>query len=107
LGIVSGNRYPDHAAKCPKIASLDMHTPEGIKIFSPLADVKKAYPEVKVSPEDAGSGSDLTVPVPGNAKAAYDFEVTDNLLKLKLNSNECQVRWPVQLCHPAWLRPPF
>ncbi|MEV4315029.1 hypothetical protein [Actinocrispum sp. NPDC049592] len=66
----------------------DMHTPEGVRIHSLAADVTKAYPEVK----DAGSGADLTVPVPGNPQASYVIKFQSGqvlFLDLKLNDTDC------------------
>ncbi len=114
---VGDQPIPGREQACPKVASIklpsgeegdlsisakdgvsyitgggDMHTPEGIKIHSLPADVMKAYPQVKVSPEEAKSGADLTVPVPGNPQASYVIKIQYDqvmFLDLKLNDNEC------------------
>ncbi len=112
---IDTNKQSESAAKCPKTATIDMdgaqgdliispkngvsvinglgvmRTPEGIGIDSPLADVTKAYPEAK-APADTGVYTSLAVPVPGNAKATYEFDFKNKkvfLFHLKLNSNEC------------------
>jgi hypothetical protein len=71
-----------------------MHTPEGIKIDSKLAEVRKAYPRLKNELGDpAFTGVNYT-PVPGNPKAKYRIFIIGgevSYLHLMLANNDCTV----------------
>jgi hypothetical protein len=71
-----------------------MHTPEGIKIDSKLADVRKAYPTLKNALGDPTFTGENFTPVPGNPKAKYRiFVIGDQVayLHLMLADNDCTV----------------
>jgi hypothetical protein len=72
----------------------DMHTPEGIKVDSTLAEVKKAYPKLTNPLGDPHNNGENLAPVPGNPKAKYRiFVVVDKVsyLHLILADNDCTV----------------
>jgi hypothetical protein len=71
-----------------------MHTPEGIKIDSKLADVLKAYPKLKNELGDPKFNGENFTPVPGNPKAKYRiFIIGDEVsyVHLMLADNDCTV----------------
>jgi hypothetical protein len=73
-------------------AGEDMRTPEGVKLGSPLAAVKKAYPQLANSTKDPNYGGENKAPVPGNPKAVYRiFIINDKVvdLDLRLGNNDC------------------
>ena len=72
----------------------DMHTPEGIKIDSKLAEVRKAYPTLKNDQGDPKFNGVNYAAVPGNPKAKYRiFIIGDSVrqLNLMLANNDCTV----------------
>jgi hypothetical protein len=72
----------------------DMHTPEGIKVDSTLAAVKKAYPKLTNPLGDPHNNGENFAPVPGNPKAKYRiFVVADEVsfLHLVLANNDCTI----------------
>lgn len=73
-------------------AAGEMHTPEGIKVGSPLADVKKAYPQLK----NPGGFPDYDgvnlAAVTGNSKATYRISINNGkvfTLNLVLIDTDC------------------
>jgi len=65
-------------------------TPEGIKLGSTAAEVKKAYPQLDDSAVKEGAAPE--VPVPGNAKAYYQMFIKDgkvDVLELRLKDAPC------------------
>jgi hypothetical protein len=72
----------------------DMHTPEGIKVDSTLAALKKAYPKLTNPLHDPNFNGENFVPVPGNPKAKYRmFVVVDTVryVHLILADNDCSI----------------
>lgn len=75
-------------------ATGDMHTPEGIKVDSSLADARKAYPKLTNTTGDPHFNGENFAAVPGNPKAKYRiFVVVDRVsaLHLVLANNDCQI----------------
>ncbi len=74
------------------VATIDafkgIKTPEGVKIGSSVADVRRAYPGFSVDPEISRG----YVTVPGNSKAVYRISVDNgvvNELTLQLRDQNC------------------
>jgi hypothetical protein len=75
-------------------AAGDMHTPEGVKVGSPLTEVRKAYPRLANSTHDPHYGGVNTTPVPGNPDAEYRVFMIDGKvyqLDLLLTANDCNI----------------
>jgi hypothetical protein len=70
-----------------------MHTPEGVRIGSTLAEVTKAYPRLTNATGDPHGLGVNSVPVPGNAKASYRIFIatggTVASVDLMLNGSNC------------------
>jgi hypothetical protein len=72
-------------------ALADMHTPEGIKEGSSLADTKKAYPQL-TNPTGLPDSGRFETAVPGNANAKYRITVSQAKVvgvELIIGSNDC------------------
>jgi hypothetical protein len=71
-----------------------LHTPTGVGPGSSLADIKKAYPPLKLDPGTGGPDEDgrYFAPVPGNAQAVYRIVIINNKaaqFALELTNQDC------------------
>jgi hypothetical protein len=69
----------------------DMHTPEGIKEGSSLADVKKAYPQL-TNPTGLPDSGRFETAVPGNPNAKYRITVAQGKVasfELIISTHDC------------------